>query len=54
MRIVRTIRTIRTVEQVREYTVPALITSEDELFDYIAGIDEDCVVSEKVIDEVLE
>ena len=54
MRIVRTIRTIRTVEQVREYTVPALMESEDDIFDYIAGIDEDCVVSEKVIDEVLE
>jgi hypothetical protein len=37
----RIVRTIQTIEQVREYSVPAHITSEDDLFDYIAGIDED-------------
>ena len=50
----RIVRTIRTIKQVRYYSVPADITSEDDIFDYIAGLDQDCVVSEQVIDEVLE
>ena len=49
----RIVRTIQTIEQVREYSVPTHITSEDDLFDYIASIDEDRVVSEQVVDEVL-
>ena len=49
----RIVRTIRTIEQVREYSVPAHITSEDAIFDYIAGVDEE-IESETVIDEVLD
>ena len=50
----RTVRTIRTIEQVREYSVPDHITYYADVLDYIAGIPEDRVVSERVIDEVFQ